>query len=107
MSRAMSAAELVIMTAVISVSLAVMLALVFFAARQSDRGRPLSGRQRGGSVSGGIHIGHARSAAPEDVARATQAYQPPDRDCEPQPACESGGHTRRRRKMPAQRRDDR
>jgi hypothetical protein len=84
-SRAMSAAELVIMTAVICVSLAVMLALVFFAARQPDRGRPLSGRRRGGAVSGGIHTGHARSAAPRDDARATRARRPPDRDGEPQP----------------------
>jgi hypothetical protein len=105
-SRDMSAAELVVMTAVICVSLGVMLALPFLADRQPDRRRPLSGKQRRSSGHGGTHIGHARSSGPEDDARATQARQPPDRDCGPGPACESGSHTGKRRKMPAQRRDD-
>jgi hypothetical protein len=105
-SRAMSAAELVVMAAVICVSLAVMVALPFLAERQPDRGRPLSGKQRRGSVHGRIHIGHARDARPEDDTRGTQARQPPDRDRGPEPAFESGGHAGKRRKMPAQRRDD-
>jgi hypothetical protein len=105
-SRDMSAAKLLIMTAVICVSLGVMLALPFLAERQPDRGRPLSGKQRRGSVHGGTHIGHARGSGPEDDARASQARQPPGRDRGPEPAFESGGHTGKRRKMPAQRRDD-
>ena len=68
----MSAAELVVMAAVICVSLAVMVALPFLAEHQPDRGRSLSGKQRRGSVHGGIHIGHARDAGPEDDTRATQ-----------------------------------
>jgi hypothetical protein len=42
MSRAMSAAELVIMVAAISAALAVMIALVFYAERQSNNQRPRS-----------------------------------------------------------------
>jgi len=45
-SSAMSAAELVVMAAVICVSLGVMVALPFLAERQPDRRRPLSGKQR-------------------------------------------------------------
>jgi hypothetical protein len=105
-SRAMSAADFLIMTAVICVSLGVMLALVFLAGRQSDRDRPPSGQSRGGSVRGGIDIGHARGAVPEDDARAIPgSRQPPDRDREPESG-ESGGHPRKRREMPAQRRHD-
>jgi hypothetical protein len=105
-SSAMSAAEHVVMAAVICVSLAVMVALPFLADRQPDRGRPLSGKQRRGSVHGGIHSGHARDAGSEDDTHPSQARQPPDRDREPGPAFESSGHTGKRRKMPAQRRDD-
>ena len=60
MSRAMSAAELVVMAAVICVSLGVMLALPFRAEHQPDRGRSLSGKQRRGSVRGRLHIAHAQ-----------------------------------------------
>jgi hypothetical protein len=45
MSRAMSAAELVIMISIISASLAVMIALVFLAEHQSNNRRPRSGEQ--------------------------------------------------------------
>jgi hypothetical protein len=75
-SRALSAAELLIMVAVICVSLGVMLAVVFLADRQPDRGRPPSGKSGGGSVRG---------------------------EAEP---FESGGYPRKRRKMSAQRRHD-
>ena len=94
------------MASVICVSLGVMLALPFLAERQPDRGRSLSGRQGRGFVHSMIHIGHARGSGPEDDARATQARQPPDRGRGPEPAFESGGHTGKRWKTPAQRRDD-
>ena len=45
MSPTMSAAELFVMAAVISVSLAVMIALVFFADHQSGKQRPHSSEQ--------------------------------------------------------------
>ena len=106
MSRAMSAVELVIMTAVICVSLGVMLALVFVAARQSDGGRSLSGQSRGGSVHGGIHIGHARSAGPEYDARATRPASRPIAIADPSPPS-SPVATEETPEMPAQRRDDR
>ena len=92
MSSAMSAAEHVVMAAVICVSLGVMVAVPFRpTANRIAAAR--SGKQRRGSGHGGTHIGHARGAAPEDDTRATQARQPPDRDCGPGPAFGSGGHT--------------
>jgi hypothetical protein len=45
MSRAMSVAEIVIMAAVICVSLAVMILLVFYAEHRSNKKRPHSGEQ--------------------------------------------------------------
>ena len=70
-SHAMSAAELVIMAAVICVSLGVMVALPFRAEHQPDRGHSLSGKQRRGFVHNRIHIGHARGSGPEHNGRAT------------------------------------
>jgi hypothetical protein len=53
-----------------------------------------------------LSTGHARGAVPEDDARAIPgSRQPPDRDREPESG-ESGGHPRKRREMPAQRRHD-
>jgi len=97
---AMSAADHLIMAAVICISVAVMIALVFRADHQAGSGRPRSGRQRHDHRHRALQEGREPGANPDGAggARATPAsHQPLDRDSE----SASGGHPGQRRETPA------
>ncbi len=100
MPPAMSAAEHLIMAAVICISVAVMIALVFRADHQSGSGRPRSGRQRHDHRHRALQDGREPGAIPDGAggARATPAsHQPLDRDSE----STSGDHPAQGRETPA------